>query len=129
MEQPYPDGADPYGGAAVSAKERPTGVTVLAVLYFVLAGAFFSIPFILGAFLTFLEPSAIFGAMACLAPLLILGLLPLLVGVGLLMGQGWARILGLIVAVISLLAIPIGTILGIIIIIYLRKPEVKAYFE
>ena len=48
-------------------------------------------------------------------------------GVGLLKGREWGRILGIAHAALSLFYIPIGTVLGILSIIYLMHPEVTAY--
>ncbi len=50
-------------------------------------------------------------------------------GIGLLGGKEWGRILSLIHAALSLLSIPFGTIIGILIIVYLIKPEIKDYFK
>jgi len=50
-------------------------------------------------------------------------------GVGLLMGKNWGRIISIVNAALSLLNIPIGTIIGILVLIYLTKSEVREYFE
>jgi hypothetical protein len=50
-------------------------------------------------------------------------------GIGLLGGKEWGRILSLVHSALSLLSIPIGTIIGILVIVYLIKPEVRDYFE
>ena len=50
-------------------------------------------------------------------------------GIGLLAGKEWGRVLSLVHAGFSLLSIPIGTIIGILVIIYLIKPEVREYFQ
>ena len=50
-------------------------------------------------------------------------------GIGLLMGKGWGRILSIIHAALSLLWIPVGTVLGALVLVYLTKPEVREYFE
>lgn len=60
--------------------------------------------------------------LACYVVLAILG------GIGILLGKEWGRIICLIQAALSLFAIPFGTIIGIFIIIYLGKPEVKDFF-
>ncbi len=43
-------------------------------------------------------------------------------------GKNWARILAMIAAVIELFEVPVGTILGIIMLYYFTRPNVKAYF-
>ena len=50
-------------------------------------------------------------------------------GIGLIMGKEWGRISAIIHAAVSLLRIPFGTIIGILALIYLVKPEVKEYFQ
>ncbi len=50
-------------------------------------------------------------------------------GIGLLGGKEWGRILSLVLAALSLLCIPFGTIIGILIIVYLQKPKIRDYFE
>lgn len=76
----------------------------------------------------------IFGAV-----LLILGILYLVVAVGFLGGKGWGWTLGLVVSVISIISniaqiasgnvsSAFGLIIGIIILYYLTRPHVKAFF-
>jgi len=50
-------------------------------------------------------------------------------GIGLLGGKEWGRVFSLVHAALSLLWIPFGTIIGILIIVYLIKPEIRDYFE
>jgi len=50
-------------------------------------------------------------------------------GIGLLLAKGWGRILSIINAVLNLLAVPIGTVIGILVLIYLMRPEIREYFE
>lgn len=50
-------------------------------------------------------------------------------GIGLLIGKEWGRILSLAHAALTLIIIPIGTIIGILVIIYLLTPEVREYFQ
>jgi len=49
-------------------------------------------------------------------------------GIGLLTRKDWGRILSIVQAALSLLWIPIGTVIGILILIYLTGSEVRAYF-
>ena len=49
-------------------------------------------------------------------------------GIGLIIGREWGRILAVVHAAIDVLNIPIGTVIGVLSIIYLVKPEVKEYF-
>ena len=50
-------------------------------------------------------------------------------GVGLLTGKEWGRITGIVHAGLSVLNVPIGTVIGILVLVYLTKPEIKEYFE
>ena len=60
--------------------------------------------------------------------LIILSLPGFIVGIGLLKRQAWARIAGLIVGFLELMAIPFGTVLGIYTVIILMKDESEEYF-
>jgi hypothetical protein len=73
------------------------------------------------------------------ALILILGILYFAVGVGFFGGRGWAWTLGIIVSIISIVTDIIqialgaysnilGVIIGLLIIYYLTRPHVKAYF-
>jgi hypothetical protein len=62
-------------------------------------------------------------------PLIVIGLLELFMAWSLYNGKSWARIAAMIIAIIGLLAIPIGTIISIIILYYLTRPNVKMYFS
>jgi len=50
-------------------------------------------------------------------------------GVGILIGKEWARILTIVHAALSLFFFPVGTVIGILTIIYLTKPTIRDYFE
>ena len=50
-------------------------------------------------------------------------------GIGLLLGKAWGRIISIINAVLSLLSIPIGTVIGVLVLIYLTKSDIREYFE
>jgi hypothetical protein len=45
------------------------------------------------------------------------------------MGKDWGRILAIVHSAVSLLNIPIGTVIGIIALIYLTKEDVREYFQ
>jgi hypothetical protein len=49
-------------------------------------------------------------------------------GIGLLTGREWGRIMSIVHAVLSLFWFPIGTVIGVLAIIYLTKPAVRDYF-
>jgi hypothetical protein len=50
-------------------------------------------------------------------------------GIGLLMGKEWGRVLSIVHAALILISVPVGTVIGILSIIYLNSDNVKAYFQ
>ena len=50
-------------------------------------------------------------------------------GVGLIIEREWGRILAIIHSALIVIWIPIGTVIGVLSLIYLTKPEVRQYFE
>jgi hypothetical protein len=50
-------------------------------------------------------------------------------GIGLLQGKAWGRILGIVHAALAVIWFPVGTILGVLALVYLTKSEVREYFE
>jgi len=105
--------------------ERPTVITILAILHF-LSGAAMLL-FTVAAFASRNDPEpvgAVFGVI-----FLVWGLLNLATGVGLWTMREYGRILQIIFACIGLLAIPVGTIIAIFILIYMLKPGVKVLFS
>jgi hypothetical protein len=50
-------------------------------------------------------------------------------GIGLLQGKEWGRVVTIMKAALSLFVIPIGTIIGILVLVYLFRPEVREYFQ
>lgn len=132
--------------------ERPTGVTIVAALYLIegifallaglaiilLGGAFASmIPGMAmtgtnGAQVDAATAGGIFGAIIGVLGIiiLVLAILSLLVGWFLLKGKSWARWVAIVLGVLSLLNIPIGTIIGAVTIYFLLIDKAgKAYFE
>jgi hypothetical protein len=51
------------------------------------------------------------------------------IGLSLPRSREWARIISIINCCFALIFVPIGTVIGILAIIYLNKPEVKEYFK
>ena len=124
-------------------KSRPDGITLLSILFWILAifaiiggllmvGAKDAIidmmknqPDISQSIIDFMESLVIvIGAIA-----LIIGILYIITGLGLWTMKPWARIIAIILAIISLLSFPIGTIIGILVLWYLFKPEIKEAFQ
>jgi hypothetical protein len=55
--------------------------------------------------------------------------LSLVGGIGILQAKNWGRIVSMVNAILGLLNIPIGTLIGVLVLIYLSKTEVREYFE
>ena len=72
---------------------------------------------------------SIFGLSIAIFVLLCLIGLSLAGGIGVLKAKNWGRIISIVNAILGLLNIPIGTAIGILVLIYLSKPEVREYFE
>ncbi len=133
--------------------KRPTGVTVLAILEILggLAGlvggaALIGVAALVSSsnFATLYPQLAGIGSVSTLlyalgALALIFGILGLVLGIGFLGGKGWAWTLGIVVGILNIVvsiaetAIGfssniIGIIFPIIIIYYLMRPHVKAFF-
>ena len=102
--------------------ERPLGVTVIAVLQILASLGTIGLGLIVGAIIPVLGGA--FGI-----AIIAIGVLTLLLAIALFSGRNWARILNMVFAVIDLINIPIGTILGIIFLYYLTRPRVVAYFK
>ncbi len=119
--------------------KRPDGVTIIAIWYFVeaffllvglcsllalpLSGVFGDIGDPIGEFWAY------FGVTCGVLWLLISGVALVLSGWGLLAMKQWARWLAFILAIFSLFAFPIGTVIGAVIIWYLLKQDVREAFE
>jgi hypothetical protein len=58
-----------------------------------------------------------------------IGAASLIIGVMFMLGKNWARILMMIGAVIDLVLVPVGTILGIVLLVYLNQKAVIQYFN
>ena len=108
---------------------RPSGVTILAVLYW------------LSAIVAILGGLAYVAGMAYLLPLaflalfwivggvlIVIGILDIVIGWGVWSLRKWARTVAIVLAIVGLISFPIGTIISIITLWYLFKPEIKACF-
>ena len=119
--------------------KRPDGVTAIAVWYFVdafftlmIACTLIALPFS-GVFDDIGDSTgyfwATFGVTCGVVFVLLSGIAALLAGWGLLRLKQWARWLAFILAIFGLFAFPIGTVIGVLIIWYLLKDEVREAFE
>ena len=122
----------------MNARDMQQHVTILGWLYIIGHGMFVAI----GAFLYILltgvgmavaDPDArlilpLVG-MAVGALLILLGLPGLIAGYGLLTVKPWARILALVIAILNLVNVPVGTIIGAYAIWVLLQEPTRDYFE
>ena len=126
-----------------SVNTRPEGITLLAALFWILA----ILALVAGIFMVGTkdaiidimedEPDITEGIIDLVDSLLlgvgiiafVFAIFYIITGWGLWTMKSWARIVAMILAVISLLSFPIGTIIGIIVLWYLFKPEIKAAFQ
>ncbi len=118
---------------------RPDGVTVIAIWHFIqgvlsLMGACVILAIPIPAVLLNVDDAAgLFWAMFGLGIGLVvtggLGVFSLIIGWGLLELKEWARWIAIVLAVLSLPAFPIGTIIGGIIIWYLLQDEAREAFQ
>lgn len=104
-------------GANKTKEQRPTGVTVVGALQ-ILGGIIYMIA------------GAVYGAAVSHIGIvfIIIGAFALISGLALFSGKNWARILALVGGALDLLNIPVGTVIGIIILYYFTRPRVKEYF-
>ena len=109
--------------------DKPAGIVILVILYVLSSLAALGLGALMlggGAILGGLE-GAVAGGLGAFG--VIVGILGLLVAWGLWNLRSWARIVAIILAVLNLLSFPIGTILGIIILWYLFKQEIREAFH
>ena len=119
--------------------KRPDGVTAIAVWYFVeaffaltMACMLIAIPFS-GLYDDIGDPIGEFWVsftVTCgVVYVLIMAIALLFAGWGLLRMKEWARWLAVILGIFSLFAFPIGTVIGVLIIWYLLKEDVREAFD
>ncbi len=118
---------------------RDNGVTLIAIyhytaaLLYVLATAILAFPTLILAIVTVTEaPPAVFGMIAVglvAAITMLLSLIHIIIGYGLWTLKHWARVAAMALAVVTLLAFPIGTAIGAVVLWYLMKSETAAQFE
>src|SRR5262245_55041928 len=113
------------------AMTRPTAVTVLAVLQFI-GGALWGLAGALVAFANIAAPPAQHaepGSTMVATVLMAMAAYQIICGIGLWNLRSYGRIMQMVSAGIGLLGIPIGTIISIVILVYLSKPGVKVLFS
>lgn len=130
----------------LAAKVRPLGITILALLEVIsglmllLSGvALAALLGVMGATCSQMLGLGAFGVLGTLVGtvlgslLIILGLISFLIAWGLWTGRGWAWTLGFVLAIIGLIMALLGfnivsILINLIVIYYLTRPHVKAFF-
>lgn len=121
----------------MSDNSRPTGVTLIAIFYILTA-----IPSLVGTvmfIIEFIGPVLsdglgegllvnIWAYLLGIVATLFYGILAFAAGYGLWQSKGWSRSLAIFMSIFLLFAFPVGTVIGVLIIWYLRKQEVKDTF-
>ena len=118
--------------------KRPDSFILLIIWQFIaasfwligiIAAAVFAFPFSPGYEGTSVEVGDVFGMIV--GTLFLLGCIGVAIasGIGLVKGKRWGRLVSIVNAALSLMLVPIGTIAGILVLIYLMKPEVRKYFN
>ena len=128
----------------MEAKKMPTGVVVLQWYFIILGGISVLMGLVLPPIFTGIMRAAMLEADPELCPFTVIfgliaffwgffgvayGTFQILIGVFLGRGRGWARIAALVVGILSLLNVPVGTVLGILCLVVLLSEEGKAYFQ
>ena len=111
----------------------------------IVAIAVFAIPFVLGSwgnweyysggyygmmgnYTDMPRVGAVFGLSVAILVLFCFLVIAIVAGIGLLKGREWGRITGIVHSALSVFCAPIGTVIGVLSIIYLTKQEVKDFF-
>jgi type II secretory pathway pseudopilin PulG len=111
--------------------QRPIIITVLAILNFVAAFFVLGTSVVLTVMFLVMEKPGVDtrGALVFTALLLPFGFLYLAAGIGLWKLKPFGRTMEIIFACLGLFGFPLGTIISILILVYLFKPEVKLLFS
>ncbi|NLS77608.1 MAG: hypothetical protein GXY76_10155 [Chloroflexi bacterium] len=118
-------------------KKRPDMVTVIGIYQFVSAALFLLGALAVGIGLVAVVLSAvgedlIIGSSilgVIIAVLVVIAIVHVVVGWGLLAQKNWARWTAVVLAALGLFNVPVGTVIGGLIIWYLLTPEAKEAFE
>jgi hypothetical protein len=104
-------------------------VSAFLLLVGISAIATFALPEALGYKWGPADTGAIFALSFAIFVLICLIGLSLAGGIGILKAKSWGRMISIVNAILSLFNIPIGTVIGIFVLMYLSKTEVREYFE
>jgi MFS family permease len=74
-------------------------------------------------------PGFIFGIGIVVLVLLSYIIISIIAAVGIIKNKEWGRIMGIVQAALSIFGPPVGTIAGILILVYLLRPDIEAFFK
>jgi O-antigen/teichoic acid export membrane protein len=102
-----------------------------SILGLIIGGVLFTLIVLLGNFIDEPDAQIVFGIIAkvVMVVLIVLSIPGIIAGIGLLKRKEWARILTLILSVLSLVNFPIGTAIGAYSIWAMVQPEVVELFK
>ena len=117
------------GARAVGDLRRPVAITFLGVVH-VLGGLLLLLGAAAAGYFRVKAPAEVQPVLLVVAVVLaVLALLQLACGTGLLKLRNYGRILLIIIAALGLVIFPIGTILSILILVYMLKPGMRILFS
>jgi type IV pilus assembly protein PilA len=121
----------PAGSAGSGTIKRPGGVTALAVLQFIGGGLWALTALICLGVLAFGDTTDGTGPTLFVAGVLTGGIstLQIICGLGLWRLKSYGRTIQLVMSWIGLIGFPIGTLISIVVLIYLTKPGIKILFS
>jgi|GEM_PF-2769355 ribosomal protein L40E len=112
-------GSNQFGLNPPARIQRPTGVTIIGIIQMIFAIIDLLVALSIGSLIFAFAPGLVL-------VLIVISLLPLFFAIAFLTGRNWGRISMMIGAVLELFDIPIGTLIGIIVLYYLTRPKVVA---
>ena len=74
-------------------------------------------------------PGFIFAISIAVLILLSYIIISIIAAIGIIKNKDWGRIMGIVQAALSIFGPPAGTVAGILILVYLLRPDVEGYFK
>ncbi len=74
-------------------------------------------------------PGVFFGLSIIVLVLMSYIIIAVTAAIGIIKNQEWGRVMGIVQAALSVFAMPVGTIIGVLIIVYLARTDVTDFFK
>ena len=127
---PFPTNMQPAAfQSSTNLMKRPTVVSLLAILHFIAAGLYLLIALLIPLAVSYSQEQTKAPFMIIAGISAVFMVIHLFTGIGLWKLRPFGRTLQIILAILALISIPIGTIIGICVLIYMYKPEIKTLFS